>query len=258
MFISVTAGAKADACVELGLEQAFPPIANNAVVACFVFKPVEVLHKGQISRDPDGLAVYSVTTSNAPVLVYEFPYAGTEGSIEAAFYQSVGNETVMLVIHRFDPPRSWDVVSDLYDVSVMRLEGGGFVYDKKLSRFFGLGGDLVDNKRKKTYTFPYKSKVSVKRAINSDLFKAVAQSALIEGTIFEKTFLHEGDTEPRFARPANMYLVPGDIVEVIDTTGGWCKVSFSPESTSNRLQKWIPSASMSLKNPSLQKGRERC
>jgi hypothetical protein len=35
-------------------------------------------------------------------------------------------------------------------------------------------------------------------------------------------------------------------------------VSFSPESTSNRLQKWIPSASMSLKNPSLQKGRERC
>lgn len=35
-------------------------------------------------------------------------------------------------------------------------------------------------------------------------------------------------------------------------------VSFSPESKSNRLEKWIPCASVSLKIPSPQKGRERC
>jgi hypothetical protein len=243
---SANAIAKQQPCADLGLEQAFPPVEQLDVVGCFVFKPRQLRDEGQISTDPDGLALYGVTESSTPALIYEFPYAGTEGSIEGAFYQSVENEKFLLVIHKFDPPRSWDVVSDLYDVSVFRLESGGLVHDEKLSRFFGLGGELADEKGKIVYRFPYTSELSVKRAVSSDLFKAVVRSALIKGIISGKTFLYEGNTEPRFKQPSKMYLVPGDIVEVVDSTGGWCKISYLQKSRSKRLERWTPCSNLDV------------
>uniref|UniRef100_UPI00200C9B14 hypothetical protein n=1 Tax=Pseudomonas sp. MWU13-2100 TaxID=2935075 RepID=UPI00200C9B14 len=103
-------------------------------------------HEEKTSSDPDGVALYSVSKAEEPRLVYEFPYAWTKGKINDAFLLSEegGHDKMLFVIHSIWTPRSWDPVSDVYDVSVIRLQDGALIRDQKLSRFFGMGGDLVD------------------------------------------------------------------------------------------------------------------
>ena len=43
---------------------------------------------------------------------------------------------MLFVIHRMETPRAWDPVSDIYDVSVIGLEGDTLLLDKKTYSFF--------------------------------------------------------------------------------------------------------------------------
>lgn len=131
------------------------------------------------------------------------------------------------MIHSIETPRSWDTVSDIYDVSAFRLQDGGLARDQKLSRFFGMGGDFADSQGVFTYKYPYKDKVSIDEAVRSPLFHAVYFSKAIDGVIKEKTFLYDGDSEPGLQNRKKMYLIKDDRVSVIDAMEGWCKVSYA-------------------------------
>ena len=227
---SITTAAASDReCNDLGLKQAFSSINVQGVMACFLYTEAGVQQEGQLSRDPDGVSVYSISKSGKSALVYEFPYAGTKGEINDVFLLSVDDarDDMLFVIHSVETPRSWNTVSDVYDVSVIGLQDGALVQDRKLSRFFDLGGDLVDAQGAPSYIYPYKDRKSVEDAIRSPAFQAVNSSASIKGTIKEKTFLYGGGAEPTMQDPSKMYLIKGDQITVEDSMAGWCKVSYA-------------------------------
>ncbi len=199
-----------------------------------------------MSRDPDEISLYSVISPEKPKLVHEFPYAGTEGAITDAFLLPVGErgEEMLFVIHRMETPRAWDPVSDIYDVSAIRLEGGNLLLDKKRTRFFDLGGDSVDEQGRSTYIYPYKDRKSVEEAVGSPLFHIIIAGKKITGTILEKTFLYEGGSEPIQQSPTKMYLIDGDRVLVTDSTAGWCKVSY--QTKIKMITKWTQCKSISF------------
>ena len=215
-------------CAGVGSGLAYRPVELNGVVACFVYVEMPREKQGQLSRDPDGIAIYSVSKSEGRMLVYDLPYAETKGVISDVFAFSVTDaiEKVLFVVHSVEAPMSWDAVSDIYDVAVIRAQTGRLVKDEKLSRFFGLGGDLLDMHVKGGYVYPYKERRAVVGAVRSLLFDFICASVSVSGVVQEKAFLYGGDVEPSVQDPKGMYLIKGDKVMLEDSTAGWCKVSY--------------------------------
>ncbi|MNQ42527.1 hypothetical protein D3C85_562320 [compost metagenome] len=234
----------ANQCSGIGLREAFSSIDVDRVNACLVYTKTDVQSEGKLSREPDGISIYSVVSSDTPRLVYEFPYAGTEGKVTDAFFLPVGGEGMLFVIHRIEAPRSWDSVGDIYDVSVFRLEGDNLLLDKNFTRFFDLGGDSVDEQGRLTYIYPYKDKKSVEAVVGSPLFYSIIADKEITGTILEKTFLFDGGSEPIQQSKTKMYLIEGDRVLVTDSTAGWCKVSY--EAKIKMITKWAQCKSINF------------
>ena len=82
----MTAIASSDGCGAIGLREAYSSLDLHGVKACFVYTKPDVQNEGQLSRDPDEISLYSIIPSESPKLVFEFPYAGTEGTITDAFF----------------------------------------------------------------------------------------------------------------------------------------------------------------------------
>ena len=219
--------ASAQACEDIGLKSAFPSIKVEGVTACFLYTKTNKLEKNQLSIDPDGLILYSISESQKPKLIYEFPYAGTKGEIQDAFITSVdgGPDRRLFVIHRIETPSSWESTSDIYDVIAIKFENNILTLDKQISRFFDMGGDLIDSPGNVIYRYPYKNKASIKTALNSSLFNAANSASRLEGVIRENTFLYEGDHAPAIQDRSKIYLTKGDLVVLKDSVAGWCKVS---------------------------------
>ncbi len=244
--LGATAIASDEGCSAIGLREAYGYMDIHGVKACFVYTKAEVKTEGQLSRDPEEISLYSVAPSENPKLVYEFPYAGTEGTITDAFFLPVGGkgEEMLFVIHRMETPRAWDPVSDIYDVSVIRLEGKTLLLDRDRTRFFDLGGDSVDEQGRSAYTYPYKDKKSVEAVVGSPLFYSIIADKEITGTILEKTFLFDGGSEPIQQSKTKMYLIEGDRVLVTDSTAGWCKVSY--QARIKMITKWAQCKSINF------------
>ncbi|WP_458729731.1 hypothetical protein [Pseudomonas brenneri] len=229
-FVSLSIAAEGDkVCSYLGDRQAYPSVLLDGVGVCFVYVETKPEYEGQLSKDPDGISAYSGLSSGKISIVYEFLYAGTEGRIENAFVLSAGSdsENMLFVIHSIEKPRSWDPVSDIYDVSVMVVRNGNLVRDEKLSRFFDMGGDFVDAQGRPTYIYPYKDRTSVETVVRSSLFKALRYSSSVEGTVREKSFFYGGEAEPSQHDRRKNYLIKDDKVTVDDSTGGWCRVTYA-------------------------------
>lgn len=86
-----TAIAGNEECSGIGPREAYNSLDVHGLKACFVYTKVSVKNERTYSRDPDGVSLYSVISSENPKLVYELPYAGTEGAItDAFFFQLLG------------------------------------------------------------------------------------------------------------------------------------------------------------------------
>lgn len=235
---AATATATDFTCSDIGRPEAYRPVEVGGITLCFVYTKTQQ-EDGQISRPPDGIAVYSISKTEKPKPIYQLPYAGTKGMIDDAFpfFVDSAQEKMLFIVHSFETPKSWDSVSDIYSVSVLRIQDGILVHDQQYSRFFDMGGDLTDDRGRITYIYPYKNRVLVEKAIRSPLFHAVNSSTSIEGTIQEKSFLYGGDAEPALQDPKKMYLIKGDRVSVEDATAGWCKVSY--QSKMKLIKMWL-------------------
>lgn len=232
-------------CNGIGLREAYSSLDIHGAKACFVYT-MEAGNEEKHSRDPNGISLYSVTLFNSPKLVYKFPRTGTKGEITEAFFLPVAgvDEEMLFVIHRMEAPRSWDSISDIYNVSALRWESGALHLDQKRARFFDLGGDTIDEQGRSTFAYPYKDKKSVEAAISSPLFYSVIADNKITGTILEKTFLHDGDSEPLPQKSSKMYLIKGDRVVVEDSMAGWCRVSYQPKV--KIIKKWAQCKSINF------------
>lgn len=233
-------------CSGTGLREAYRSMDAQGVTACFFYTKADVQSEEQLSRDPDAISLYSVISSESQKFVYEFPYAGTQGTITDAFFLPVegGREEMLFVIHRMEAPGTWDSISDIYSVSVIRRKGDALFLDKKRTRFFDLGGDTVGEQGRSTYTYPYKDKKTVEETVSSQLFSSIIADKKITGTILEKTFLYEGASEPLPQYSSKMYLIKGDRVLVKDSTAGWCKVSY--QTKVKMITKWAQCKSINF------------
>jgi hypothetical protein len=241
-----TAIAGDEGCSGIGLRKAYSAMDVHGVKACFLYTKADVQTEGQLSRDPDEISIFSVIPPESPKLVYKFPYAGTKGEITEAFFLPVAgvDEEMLFVIHRMEAPRSWDSISDIYNVSALRWESGALHLDQKRTRFFDLGGDTIDEQGRSTFAYPYKNKKSVEAAISSPLFYSIIADNKITGTILEKTFLHDGDSEPLPQNSSKMYLIKGDRVVVEDSMAGWCRVSY--QAKVKIIKKWAQCKSINF------------
>jgi hypothetical protein len=236
----------ANKCSGIGLREAYSSMGLDRANACIVYTKTDFQIEGEISREPDGISIYSVKSSEKPKLVYEFPYLDIEGVITDAFFLPVGEvgEELLFVVHRMKIPKASDLVSDIYDVSVFRLEADTLSLDKRLTRFFHMGGDEADRQGRITYAYPYKDKKSVEKAAGSPLFRAMLAGNVANGSIVEKAFLYDGGLEPLLQYVPQTYLVKGDKVLVEDSWGGWCKVSY--QTKIKMITKWTQCKSISF------------
>jgi hypothetical protein len=250
LFIGCLLGSTAIAgnveCSGIGLREAYSSLDIHGAEACFVYTMASTENEEKHSRDPNGISLYSVVPSKSPKLVYEFPYLGTEGVITDAFFLPVGEggEDLLFVVHRMEIPRVWDPASDIYDVSVFRLEADTLLLDKKLTRFFHLGGDDMDKQGRTTYVYPYKDKKSIEKTVSSPLFHAILTSKVITGSIMEKTFLYDGGSEPLLQYAPKMYLIKGGKILAEDSWGGWCRISY--QTTIKKITKWTQCKSINF------------
>lgn len=244
--LSQTKISDANKCSGIGLREAYSSMSIDRVNACIVYTKTNLPVNAQQQPKPDGISLYSVVPSKSPKLVYEFPYLGTEGVITDAFFLPVGEgrEDLLFVVHRMEIPRVWDPASDIYDVSVFRLEADTLLLDKKLTRFFHLGGDDMDKQGRTTYVNPYKDKKNIEKTVSSPLFHAILTSKVITGSIMEKTFLYDGGSEPLLQYAPKMYLIKGDKVLAEDSWGGWCRISY--QTTIKKITKWTQCKSINF------------
>lgn len=222
-----TAVAGSETCDDTGLRIAYQALEIEGSLLCFLYTPNKVEGvRHDLSLDPDGISLYSIDASGQAGLVYQLAYAGTKGKIKGAFFSLVGNSKLIFVIHSMEAPSSWDVVGDVYSVSVIGFDGEKLVVDLSLSRFFDLGGDSVNAQGEITHIYPYKDQVSVERAIRSPIFNSVKTSTPINAIVREKTALYGGDLEPATWQISHKYAFKNDRVTLEDSTAGWCKISY--------------------------------
>jgi hypothetical protein len=236
----------ANQCNGIGLREAYSSMELDSVNACIVYTKTNLQADAHLFRETDGISIYSIVASKNPKLVYEFPYLGTGGVITDAFFLPVGEdrEELLFVLHRMEMPKIWDPASDIYDVGVFRLKADTLILDKKLTRFFHLGGDEVDKQGRATYVYPYKDEKSVHKVAGSPLFQAILAGKVIKGSIVEKASLYEGGSEPLLYYAPKMYLIKGDEVLVEDSRGGWCQVSY--QAKVEVITKWVQCKSINF------------
>jgi hypothetical protein len=246
MLLSAAASAKPDKCTQYGREIAYPSIVSQGVTICFVYTETPQEYDGQLSRAADGVAVYAATDLGTLPMPFELPYAGTAGMIVDSFVvadEMFGKEK-LFVVHSFMTPRSWEVVGDIYSVSVFGIEAGVLVRDENASRFFGFGGDLIREEVGLRFSYPFKTRRDVELIIQSSLYRARVDQREISASVSEKAFLYEGALEPFVQVKAKKYLIKGDRVLVLDATAGWCKVSYGPPE--KNIVMWLQCKSLSV------------
>ena len=246
IFLSATANSKQHNCTQYGREVAFPSVVSQGVTICFVYTETPQEYDGQLSRPADGVAVYAATDLGALPIPFELPYAGTPGKVVDAFVvadEMFGGERIF-VVHSFMTPRSWEVVGDIYSVSVFLIEAGVLVRDENASRFFDFGGDLIREEVGLRFSYPFKTRKDVELIIQSSLYRARADQREIYASVSEKAFLYEGDLEPFIQVKAKKYLIKDDRVLVLDATAGWCKVSYGPPETN--IVMWLQCKSLTV------------
>lgn len=109
-------------------------------------------------------------------------------------------------------------------------------FDKKISNFFGNGGDLVDiYTNKKIYIFPYASEESIKNELKSSLFKNWISNKKIQGKVLKKTYINESS---QFSFSHLGYLIKNDNFIIKDVSSKWLNISYTNKN-GNKITGWI-------------------
>lgn len=232
LFFPLCVHASTKPCDALKLKAASEPVEVGATVFCFVHARPQDEEAGS-PPGPTAIAVYTSSHSAPAKLLYELPYSGTESTIEETFVVSgQGSSKQLIVIHSSDAPSTFDIAGRLYDVTVLNVSPRPSV-DEKAGKFFGLGADLVDQNGSIFFQYPYKDREHVTTAINSPLYR-VSDANSVPAEVKSKALLYP---EPNSRQATKSYLIKGDLVFIVDATGGWCNVRYKGKSKT--IVKWL-------------------
>ena len=109
-------------------------------------------------------------------------------------------------------------------------------FNKKISNFFGNGGDLINIYTNKIiYKFPYSSEKSIKNELKSSLFKKWIYNKKIQGKVIKKTYINENS---QFSFSHLGYLIKNDEFTVKDISSKWLNISYTNKN-GNKITGWI-------------------
>jgi hypothetical protein len=168
------------------------------------------------------------------------PFLADTGIVRAAFFADAEQDTAkeLFIIHsvtiRSDTGVKYS--GDYYTVQVYRASSEGYTKDKRLSSYFGYGGDvLADDYRNFLYVFPYKDQAAIFDKLNSKSYKSWNSGSPVELVINQKTLIY---SSPVLADITHMYLVTGDKIRQEGVQGGWISIVYRSKKGKD-IRGWI-------------------
>lgn len=171
------------------------------------------------------------------------PYFNSPGKIKSAFIDNKNKDKNIYIIHgtevAWHDGEPYGYASDFFDISVYKYINDKYIFDERASQYFGRGSDLFDIKssdQKTVYSFPYKSKESILKSINSDIYKNWMLDKETTATINQKSFLYLG---PRIHSVTKKYLIAGDEITITEVNSGWIKIRYKNKIKNIIIDGWI-------------------
>ncbi len=167
-------------------------------------------------------------------------YLSSKGEIRDSFYFNTGNLTSKYFVVQeskidSDTGMNW---SNYFNVIVFSYLNGKLTKDKKLTSYFGSGGDIINPNGTNgiTYYFPYNKKERILQTVSKPEFDAWMKGQDVKLKIKGKSYFFP---EPLPINRAKSYLVEGDVVLRKKHESGWDYVVY--KSTKGReYSGWMP------------------
>lgn len=207
------------------------------------------------------LAIYQISCSGGQKqFVSELAFGGSAGRIENAFIHNVNGEPLLFVIQTVPYPSFSDIpyVSDNYFIFAFSPGGKNYLYNEKISRFFGDGGDIRDASATYTvdhatliYTFPYKTADDIKRALAGNHYKQWRNQAQFSGYIkSDNAIKHEAPMYVHYYKTSlnnDEYIAKGTSFSVKDISANFFLIEYKDENDA-MAETWVLCADTNLCN----------
>lgn len=188
----------------------------------------------------DVIAVFFDDNKGLKYFVNYLPYLSSKGEIRDSFYLNTGNLTSKYFVVQeskidSDTGMNW---SNYFNVIVFSYLNGKLTKDKKLTSYFGSGGDIINPNGTNgiTYYFPYNKKERILQTVSKPEFDAWMKGQDVKLKIKGKSYFFP---EPLPINRAKSYLVEGDVVLRKKHESGWDYVVY--KSTKGReYSGWMP------------------
>lgn len=176
-------------------------------------------------------------------IIGQLPFLADTGKVRAAFFTDAEQDEVneLFVIHSVEIRSDAGVrySGDYYTVVVYRKNHDGYVQDDRLTKYFGSGGDILDNDYQEfLYVFPYKDQSSISDKLASRSYKEWRSGKPVNLVVNRKSPLY---ISPVLADITGMYLVAGDKVKQESVEAGWLSVLYRT-AKGNVIRGWIQCA----------------
>lgn len=188
----------------------------------------------------DVIAVFFDDNKGLKYFVDYLPYLSSKGEIRDSFYLNTGNLTSKYFVVQeskiySDTGMNW---SNYFNVIVFSYLNGKLTKDRKLTSYFGSGGDIINPNGTNgiTYYFPYNKKERILQTVSKPEFDAWMKGQDVKLKIKGKSYFFP---EPLPINRAKSYLVEGDVVLRKKHESGWDYVVY--KSTKGReYSGWMP------------------
>jgi len=194
--------------------------------------------KSEIKNDL--LLIYKSDCKKGKVLLDKFQVPNDIPKLDYVFEEEINNKKyIFLSISYNDSYRDEHNkinYADKYHLNYVYQCEKECKFDKKLSNFFGNGGDLVDiNTDKKVYVFPYSTEQSIKDELKSNLFKNWFYNKKMKGVVLKKTYINN-DKNSLFNHFG--YLIKDDKFVVEDISSKWLNIIYINKN-GKKITGWI-------------------
>lgn len=220
-------------------EAPYPPLLVEG--GMIVFDSVAVLEDEGKSDPEMGLRVSFLNCSTGVIqFISRLPFIADTGNVQDAFLKDIRGGDYLFVIHSA-PIRAFTGVrhgSDYFSVLVFQRTGSGFVFDKKLTDYFGSGADTLSqdvDDDKIIYSYPYKNRDAVIEKVESKSFNSWLSGDLVEFTVKQKTSIYSSGN---MVDDTKMYLISGDKVKVEAISAGWVSMLYTT-TKGKKIRGWV-------------------
>ncbi|WGE53806.1 hypothetical protein [Actinobacillus equuli] len=181
-------------------------------------------------------------------LLLKLPYLAEHPKISSFFITKIKDRGDYLIVSTKIQPSfnatGVPYVDDYFIYYLFRLNDKTYEFDKKLSDYFGQGGDIYDLNDindentlypKIIYSYPFKTKLDIDNEINSSLFKKWNKRQIKNGVVVKKTLLQD---VPNYVQNEKRYLIKGDGFQIKSISAKWLEIIYK-NSKGNEYIGWI-------------------